>query len=190
MSDEAETPWRRLQLAVDARKLEIGLFWQRSLFFWGFISAAFVALVATVGDHPRLALLISCFGLVCSVCWSLVNRGSKYWHEAWEQKVHREQKAIGEPLFSKIEPIQKKGPWLSARRYSVSKLVVLLSDFVCLVWLGVLGFLVATVIKWEALASLWCEIGTLAFVVVTFAFIWAAFSYARSTPGDDREANS
>ncbi len=32
-----------LEMAVDVRKFEIGLFWQRSLFFWGFIAATFLA---------------------------------------------------------------------------------------------------------------------------------------------------
>ena len=189
MTIDPETAWRRLQMAADARRLEIGLFWQRSLFFWGFIAAAFVGLAASVGDHPRLALLISCFGLVCSACWSLANRGSKYWHEAWEQKVHREQEAIGGPLFSKIEPTQDKGPWLSARRYSVSKLVVLLSDYVCLVWLGVLSFLVATVIDWQGFARAWRDGATLLFVVVTGCFVYAALRHTKSTLNDDAGTN-
>ena len=101
-SADSETSWRRFQVALDARRLEINLFWQRSLFFWGFTGAAFVAIAATLGEHPRLALLVSCFGLVSSVCWSLANRGSKYWHEAWETKVHREEITVGDPLFSKV----------------------------------------------------------------------------------------
>jgi hypothetical protein len=96
--------YRRFEAAGEARSLEIGLFWQRSVVFWGFTAAAFVGVATSLEKHPRLALLLSCFGLVCSVCWSLANRGSKYWYEAWETKVHREEHAIGGPLFGKIEP--------------------------------------------------------------------------------------
>jgi len=176
---------KRLYLAVNARRLEIELFWRRSLFFWGFIAAALVALAATHGEHPRLELLISCFGLVCSVCWSLANRGSKYWHEAWETKVHREEKAIGEPLFSRTEDLQNKGPWLSARRYSVSKLAILLSDYTCFAWLSITIFLVATVIDWTSLADVWHKVVILLFILATMLFIFLVIYYGRSTQADE-----
>jgi len=75
----------RARAVLDGRRLEIELFWRRALFFWGFIAAAFIALANSYGVHPRLALAVSCFGVVCSYCWVKANRGSKYWHEAWEQ---------------------------------------------------------------------------------------------------------
>jgi hypothetical protein len=80
----------RLDLAVDTRKFEIELFWKRAFFFWGFIAAAFAGYGVLHQAHATdLALAIACFGLVCSVAWTLVNRGSKYWQENWEQKVNR-----------------------------------------------------------------------------------------------------
>ena len=70
---------------MDTRKFEIDLFWKRSLFFLGFISAAFIGFGALYKkDAPELALLLACFGLVCSVAWTLANRGSKYWQENWQ----------------------------------------------------------------------------------------------------------
>src|SRR5579862_2464549 len=107
-------------VAADVRKFEIGLFWQRSLFFWGFIAAAFVGYVAipkATGEQPRLG--VACFGLVCSVAWTLLNRGSKYWQESWEKKVERhEVEVLGEELFLRHEDIQSKFFILRARRYS------------------------------------------------------------------------
>lgn len=192
MNEEQEngTSTKRLDLAVDARRLEIELFWRRSLFFWGFIAAAFIALAATKGNHPRLALVVSCFGLVCSVCWSLANRGSKYWHEAWETKVHREEGAIGGRLFSRIEAVQDRGPWLSAQRYSVSKLAILLSDYTCLAWLSITIFLFATVIDWAGLLTAWRDLATLLFVLITAAFIFLAIRFGRSTLADETTTNS
>src|ERR1035441_7663249 len=75
-----------LEYAADVRKFEVERFWQRSIFFWGFIAAAFVAYAQSAGKGD-LAFLIACFGLVCSIAWTLQNRGSKYWYEAWEKKV-------------------------------------------------------------------------------------------------------
>jgi hypothetical protein len=131
-----------LELAVDVRKLELQLFWQRSLFFWGFVAAAFVALTASYGKHPKLALLISSFGVVCSFAWTLSNRGSRYWHEHWEQKVQQLDAVAGELFEPGGKPLAK-GWWLRARRYSVGKLAIALSDFVTLLWVVILGYQVA-----------------------------------------------
>ncbi len=131
---------RILHYAADVRKFEIERFWQRSLFFWGFIGAAFIAYANLYEKKEELLpLLIACFGVVCSVAWTLQNRGSKYWQEAWEQKVETvEFTVLGARLFSHIEPVQRNG-WWRARRYSVSRLAIALSDFTALIWLCLLG---------------------------------------------------
>lgn len=126
---------RILHYAADVRKFEIERFWQRSLFFWGFIGAAFVAYA---GLYPkkeeRLPLLIACFGVVCSLAWTLQNRGSKYWQEAWEQKVETiEECVLGTRLFSNKEPVKEVGHWRAAA-FSVSRLAIALSDFTALIW--------------------------------------------------------
>ncbi len=124
-----------LEYAADVRKFEIVRFWQRSIFFWGFIAAAFVA-YAQSGGKGDLAFLIACFGLVCSIAWTLQNRGSKYWYEAWEAKVESvEKEVLGVHLFKNREPIVRKGPW-GARAFSVTKLAIALSDFAALTWLA------------------------------------------------------
>jgi hypothetical protein len=92
-------------------------------------------------------LLISCFGFICSVAWSLANRGSKYWQENWENIiVHIENgnKEIGF-LFSRVQPEgikikQEKSYkylelWLKKRQFSVSKLSIAISDVLIIIWL-------------------------------------------------------
>jgi hypothetical protein len=140
---------RILELAADVRKFEIGLFWQRSLFFWGFIGAAFVAYAALLkggNTDKNLPLAIACFGFVCSVAWSFANRGSKYWQEYWENEVEQiECKVLRYRLFGKEGRVQtEKNWWLRARRYSVSKLTIALSDFTIMIWL----LLIAEVLPW------------------------------------------
>lgn len=122
--------------AADIRKFEIGLFWQRSLFFWGFIAAAFVAyaeLAKNDGDAD-LRLVVAGFGIICSVAWTLANRGSKYWQENWERKLKvAEQKLFGESAFAKNSEINRQ-VWWGAARYSVTRLTIALSDFTTIMW--------------------------------------------------------
>jgi hypothetical protein len=61
---------------------------------------------------PTLSLLVSGFGLVCSVSWALVSRGSKYWQEQWESKIEQIEKVpevVNGPLFKTRELEQHKG---------------------------------------------------------------------------------
>ncbi|MGA3131711.1 MAG: hypothetical protein ABSD59_12970 [Terracidiphilus sp.] len=126
-----------LRYAAEARRFEIERFWHRSLFFWGFISVAFVAYAQLSNNRSSVDLpfVIACFGIVCSVAWTLQNRGSKYWQEAWEQKVESVEDAVlGASLFHNHEPLQPKGFW-GAGKFSVTKLAIALSDFTVLVWI-------------------------------------------------------
>lgn len=126
-----------LKYAAETRRFEIERFWQRSLFFWGFIASAFIAYFALASSRrpePLLLLLIACFGTVSSFAWTLLNRGSKYWQVAWETKLKLlEMDVLGVPLFSNIEPYEKGVFWGPAR-YSTSKLAIALSDFTTAVW--------------------------------------------------------
>lgn len=139
MSDDETTEKTRLQVCLDARKLEIELFWRRALFFWLFIAAAFVAFASAYPRQPGLAIVVACFGGVASLAWTLANRGSKYWQETWEARVEESEDAVVGPLFKRDEPVQShKLAWFRARRYSVSKLAIAVSDYVLILWLGVL----------------------------------------------------
>lgn len=75
--------------------------------------------------------------MVCSFGWTLVNRGGKYWQEHWESKIEAVEDSVTGPLFKEPMPPQDKGWWLSARRYSVSKLAIAVSDYVFLVWVAI-----------------------------------------------------
>lgn len=79
----------RLQVTLETRQFEIDLLWRRALFFWGFIVSAFGAFAWTYDKHPRLAIAVSCFGLVCSCVWTFANRGSRFVFLNWEAKVER-----------------------------------------------------------------------------------------------------
>ncbi|HET9181453.1 MAG TPA: hypothetical protein VFP59_04920 [Candidatus Angelobacter sp.] len=131
-SDDANT--KRFNAALQTRQFEIDLVWKRSLFFWGFIAAAFVAIAALKTGAPGLSLLVSSFGLICSLAWTLANRGSKYWQEQWESKLEKSEIDVIGKFFGKRERRQRKGFW-GGYPFSVSRLATLVSDFVFIVWL-------------------------------------------------------
>ncbi len=96
---------------------------------------AYAALAKEPVKDPILLFIIACFGVISSLAWTLQNRGSKYWQEAWEDKIKAvEMDVLGAKLFSNIEPVRNKHVW-GAARFSVSKLAIALSDFTALVWL-------------------------------------------------------
>lgn len=172
---------KRFDTSVEIRNFEIDLFWKRSLFFWGFISAAFVA-YATLGQS-QLRIVIACFGMVCSFAWAFVNRGSKYWQESWEMKVERTEPLITGVLFAQEEPRQShKGWWLSGREYSVSKLAIALSDYIFLLWTA-LVVREAILIYLPSSQPAWLKkAGPTVFVIFSVVYLVLLFRYGRKSP--------
>ena len=94
--------------AHEIRQFEIELFWTRGTYYWAFILAAFTvhfALLSLLFDveHypfslynvynlPRFSLvaliITSLFCYFFSLCWVLMNKGSKFWQENWEEQIY------------------------------------------------------------------------------------------------------
>jgi hypothetical protein len=129
--------------AFDARQQEISRFWNRTLVFWGFVTATFVAFgVLSDKEHPLqrdYLLPMVCFGLISSLAWTLQSRGSKYWLEQWEKKVTILEKEVLEfDLVGNLEVReQKKGlkAWWGSYPWSVTSLLIAVSDMAVLIWL-------------------------------------------------------
>jgi hypothetical protein len=135
---EATKQLKAYETAVETRKLEIKLFWSRSLFFWGLIASAFVAYATLRRYSSDISVVIGCFGFVCSIAWSLGNRGGKFWQESWETKVERIEPSVTGAMFAEPEEVQAhKNFWLRGRRFSVSKLAIALSDYTIILWFAV-----------------------------------------------------
>lgn len=187
-NNEVERMKKRYDVSLDTRKLEIELFWKRSLFFWGFIASSFIAFAAFSGaktDNLHLKSLIALFGLVCSFCWTLANRGSKYWQENWESQVDEIEDKITGPLFKTPAPIQKnKFWWFRARKFSVSKLTISLSDYVTIVWLGISVYCISQLSIFKSVCwPCYFDKDSLIFYFSIFTLSWLVitFSYARTT---------
>jgi len=131
---------KRYDVALATRNFEIELFWKRSLFFWGFIASAFIGYATLIKANSSLAIIIACFGFICSFSWTLVNRGSKRWQENWEIIVGELEKDITGSLFHERREKKHEQNWLKARKFSVSKITIALSDFTVIVWLSLMSY--------------------------------------------------
>lgn len=177
---------KRFDVANAARAFEIELFWKRSVFFWGFVAAAFIGYATLRGKDDSLAIVLACLGWLCSVVWTLANRGSKFWFENWESKVQADEEHVTGPLFSDYGPPEHRGCWLSARRFSVSRLAIALSDFMVLTWTGLLAVQLVTLFRGRALGKCAQQWTGAAFVALTVVYAIATLKSARSGPYSKR----
>lgn len=134
-----------LQHALDIRKFEIGLYWQRATYFWALIAATFAGYFAVLSaehmkDKDFNAYVLACVGLIFSLAWFLTNRGSKYWQENWENHVDMLEDGITGPLYKTVLHRPKNMDLLSRTiegpaPFSVSQINQWVSLFTVAVWL-------------------------------------------------------
>ena len=133
-----------LELALEIRKFEIELYWKRATYFWTFLAVALGGYVAVLGakelppeDKADALLVVSCLGVIFSLAWYFVNRGSKFWQENWEKHVDLLEDEINGPLYKVIVSKDKIRWWKPADPwpFSVSKINQILSLFVTLLFL-------------------------------------------------------
>ncbi|MBU8906528.1 RipA family octameric membrane protein [Desertibacillus haloalkaliphilus] len=127
-----------LEIAIDNRKFEIELLWKRALFFWGFIAALFVAVASLYDKNVLLTFMSALMGVALSFIWTLANRGSKAWQESWEVKAkdYFEQLYGYDKLYQKVTESQDEIiRLLRPRDYSLSRLLIVVSDLMFVFWM-------------------------------------------------------
>lgn len=98
---------KALEHALDIRKFEIELYWKRGTYFWTLIAATFAGYFAVLAaekieDKLFNAYVLACIGFVFTLAWFLVNRGSKFWQENWENHVDMLEDSISGPLYKTV----------------------------------------------------------------------------------------
>lgn len=142
------------KIAIEARNFEIELVLKRANIFWLFTAGAFLAYYAAKST-ATYSIVIANVGFFCTACWTLVNRGSKYWQSNFEQWL-AEIEGKNEWLKAMMQkyPInnhKQKGFFSGAiineadtsfwvKRYSPSKLLIACSDFLTVIWFLLLGY--------------------------------------------------
>lgn len=147
-----------LKFALETRKFEIELYWERAKYFWTFIAATLAgfAVVQKLNPDDRttfLSVILSCLGVLFSLAWYLVNRGSKLWQENWENHVALLEEKVHGPLLKTI--LVREQRWtpksflIGPARYSVSGINQIVSLFVTLFWAFLVYYACPKPIVWS-----------------------------------------
>lgn len=183
-----------LEHALDIRKFEIGLYWQRATYFWTLIAATFAGYFAVLAAEKMVdqlfnAYVIGCIGFVFSLSWFLANRGSKFWQENWENHVDMlENEKIG-PLYKTVlrrpAPEEFLEKWVDGPLpISVSKINQWVSLFTILIWVA----LIANVMpEFSCVASISKKHAAVA--AITIAISYFLIGNAKSYFGDFKHSS-
>lgn len=174
---------KAFEIALENRKFEIELYWKRAKYFFdAFLALGGGSILISVLQTSKainlplpiffaILFAVECIGLVCAVAWKLVNKGSKYWQENWEQYVDALGEDIVGPLFK--HPIEPESNGL--KRYSVSNINLHLSRYIVRLWGTMLP---VTFVAWFFVS--WCSSSTdslnlrgLSLVLILIFAVWS-----------------
>lgn len=181
---------KALKQAYEIRKFEIELYWKRAAYFWAFIGASFVAYAAFFNtgksshnpEKEFILILISCIGLVFSVAWHCVNKGSKFWQENWENHVELLEDKVFGPLYKTLTKRPDRATslreiiidfFVAPKPFSVSKINQLVSTFVALTWALILFSTARNVCFCDCQIE-WKKIIPIALALITCLGFWFA----------------
>jgi len=135
-----EKATKALEFALDTRKFEITLYWQRTAYFWALIAAAFAGYFAVLSaenceQQSFNVFALASIGFVFSLAWFCVNRGSKFWQENWEHHVDLLEDAVCGPLYKTVlQGSRKERSFVGGAPVSVSRVNQWVSLFTITIW--------------------------------------------------------
>lgn len=170
------------------------MYWKRATYFWTIIAITFTGYfaLASVNSFPfknAFSLLLSSMGSVFTLSWFLVNRGSKYWQENWENHLDLMENGITGPLYKTVlsrpsVEAKKNTPQLAStdkdfideyitgpKKISASKINQLVAFYLLGIWL----ILVIITLTNISQLSFWSE-PTMELVLSIGILIWSAIA--------------
>lgn len=179
-----------LKTAEEVRRFEIELSWKRAAYFSTIIGVLFAGYGAVLaGSHPHrvVACALGCVGLVVSLAWYLVNRGSAAWQRNWETHVDLLEGDEKGFLYKVVVDPKTYSAWrlLEPLNISPSKLTVAVSAFAVCIWAILVIY--AAPLEWLPtclrVRNDWGIYGGL--LAATGLAIWLLLGATRTRSGDD-----
>jgi hypothetical protein len=163
--------------AWEIRNFEIDKLWTRVAYFWGFIAAIFAGYIAIMTSENyqkalemNLDLYLILLGILFSVAWLLVIKGSKQWQLNWEAHIDKLEDEITGPIYKTIYCTKKTF-------YSVSAINEFLAWVVIAVWIILFAYYIIDKFNTEIVLSIIhkkedsIQINLLALIAVFSTFI-------------------
>lgn len=187
-----------LKHILDIRKFEIDLYWKRTTFFWTILAAIIAGYfliysrLAVAPDNNALKILFSlgCLGLVFSIGWYFVNRGSKFWQVNWEKHLDCIEDEVIGPLYKTTIDTnyyhKKLFHLVAPYPFSVSKINQILNIVLIVFWIAMLFDFTCSYLTFKPCSlagylSFYFWIGVLTVIAVfsLFAFTHTGLDYFR-----------
>ncbi|MBR5904771.1 MAG: hypothetical protein IKZ49_04560 [Alphaproteobacteria bacterium] len=130
-----------LNIAWQNWRQEIQIYWQRALYFFGFISiigAGYLKIKTMEPTNPIASLLFSMLFTFLAFSWYLSNRGSKFWQENWELHIKElesnKEHSLTNVLHKQIDnkKILSSYPYSPYKINTMISLVVFIFSFICM----------------------------------------------------------
>lgn len=208
-----------LNVARDIRKFEIELFWKRGAYFWAFILGIYTAyfgiimyainpqniylknLIELPLLHKIILFILSFLGFVFCLSWVLVNKGSKFWQENWENHIsilEKTKSIILQDTFLNTSNRQKfnSNPFLlNAYDYSVTKItifgsiVLMVISFIILVFHLFLIILKIQVIEYFDLIKIDNILSIFLFIICLLGIVFVIYKLLSCKGNFDKNNN-
>lgn len=150
IDSESELGKKMIKEAYDRanhnRDFEIDKFWSRAAYFWSFLAIIFAVyftfitieiesnkktvLYNIAKESSYIEIYIISIGLIFAFSWRYIILGSKQWQENWETHIDHLEKYITGDLYKNI--------FRKNNFYSVSKINLILSNVMIIVWIVIL----------------------------------------------------
>ena len=162
---------KALKRAHEIRKFEIGLYWERSKYMYVMVGAVFVGWYTVIKDQHiefNIQILLSLVGMVFSLGWIMINKGSRFWQENWEAHIDYLEDEIEGKLYKTVNSQD-----YHKDAFSVSKVNFYLSIFVFIVFSIVFLYTMKVEYFKDLNIPQWmqqCILNNLKWIILGFAF--------------------
>lgn len=168
---DPESEYRKaLEYALEERRFEIKLYWDRAKYFWTLVAVAlggYFTVARTMPNDKETLFIIGCLGLVFTFVWYAVSRAGSLWHLRWDAHIGMlEEKVVG-PLHRLVVSGEITKFWrLGAYPFSGTRVHEITAIYLMFVWIFLALKAIIAMLSYELLLG----VNELVFSIATLFF--------------------